>query len=264
MVKIYLDAGHGGHDGGASANGIKEKDIVLKIVKKMKSLLNEYQNVDMNFTRETDVFMSLSERTKKANNWNADCYVSIHINSATNTTARGFESFRHPNAGSSTTAFQNVMHQEIMGAIGDIRDRGKKTANFHVLRESKMKAILTENLFISNNFDANLLKADAFLDRLAKGHVNGLVKFYGLKKKENAPATENDGKLYKVQIGAYEDRKNADEMEKDLIKQGFNPFVHYENKLYKVQVGAFSNKENAEELAGKLRTLGYRPFIKYE
>ena len=269
MVKIHLDAGHGGHDGGASANGIKEKDIVLTIVKKMKSKLNEYQDVQLNFTRETDVFLSLSERTKKANNWNADCFVSVHVNSATDSSARGYEDYRYSGAGSSTIAFQNVMHQEIMKQIGGSisRNRGKKTANFHVLRESKMKSILTENLFISNLADANLLKSDSFLDKISQGHVNGLVSFYGLKKKADSPPPKeepNDEKLFRVQVGAYEDRKNCDEMEKVLIKDGFKPFVTYENKLFKLQVGAFSKKENAEQMVKKLQSLGYRPFIKYE
>jgi cell division septation protein DedD len=53
-------------------------------------------------------------------------------------------------------------------------------------------------------------------------------------------------------------------MEKVLIKDGFKPFVTYENKLYKLQVGAFSEKSNAEEMVKKLQSLGYRPFIKYE
>lgn len=270
MVKIYLDAGHGGTDGGASSNGIKEKDIVLTIVKKMKSKLNEYQDVQLNFTRETDVFLSLSERTKKANNWNADCFVSVHVNSATNKSARGFEDYRYSGSGSSTTAFQNVMHSEIIKQIGGMisENRGKKTANFHVLRESKMKAVLTENLFISNSADANLLKSDSFLDKVSQGHVNGLVAFYGLKKKaDSTPPKEqpkNDGKLYKVQVGAFEDRKNCDEMEKVLIKDGFKPFVTYEDKLYKLQVGAFSEKSNADDMVKKLQSLGYRPFIKYE
>ena len=266
VVKIFLDAGHGAHDGGASSNGIREKDIVLKIVQKMKSMLNEYQDVQLNFTRETDVFLSLSERTTKANNWDADCLVSVHCNSATNTTARGFESYRYIHTNASTTAFQNMMHQEIMKQIGDAisNDRGKKTAIFHVLKNSKMKAILTENMFISNSADANLLKSDSFLDKVAKGHVNGLVSFFGLKKKTGTTPPKDDEKLYKVQVGAYEDKKNAEGMENDLMKQGFNPFVTIEDGLYKVQVGAFSKKENAEELVKKLQSLGYRPIIKYE
>ena len=197
----------------------------------MQSLLKGYKDVSVATTRETDVFLSLEERTKKANNLNADILVSIHINSATNTSAKGFESYTYPNAGSSTTAFQNVMHQEIIRAIGTgVQDRGKKTANFHMLRESKMKAILTENLFISNSGDASKLKDDSFLDKLAQGHVNGLEKFLGLKRIEKPPEEPKNptGKLWKVQVGAFEDRKNADALSNDLMKQGYRPVVKYE------------------------------------
>jgi N-acetylmuramoyl-L-alanine amidase len=228
MPKIYLDAGHGGKDSGAAANGILEKDIVLKLVKKMEKLLNQYENTDVILSRSSDVFLELEERTDKANAANADVLVSVHVNAAGATSARGFESYRYPTADAGTVAFQNVLHNEIMRAIGsNISDRGKKSANFHMVRESKMKAVLTENLFISNASDARLLKDDGFLDKVAEGHVNGLEKFLGLKKRiERPPQTPE--------------------------------------KLYKVQVGAFAEKENAEALADQLRREGYRPFIKYE
>lgn len=230
MPKIYLDGGHGGKDGGASKNGIMEKDIVLKLVKKMKTLLQNF-DCEVETSRESDVFLSLDERTQKANKWNADVLVSVHCNSATTTSARGFESFRYPNSGSSTTAFQNVMHQEIMRAMGNgITDRGKKQANFHMLRESKMKAVLTENLFVSNTQDANLLKDEAFLDKIAQGHVNGLEKFLGLKRIEKPPQKPivDDEKLWKVQVGAFAEKKNAEQLANDLFKQGYRPFIKYE------------------------------------
>jgi N-acetylmuramoyl-L-alanine amidase len=228
MPKIYLDAGHGGKDSGAAANGILEKDIVLKIVKKMQAMLNDFENTDVLLSRSSDVFLSLDERTDKANAANADVLVSVHINAAGATSARGFESFRYPTADSGTVAFQNVMHQEIMNAIGGgITDRGKKTANFHMVRESKMKAVLTENLFISNAADAKLLKDDNFLDKVAQGHVNGLEKFLGLKKRIERPPQQPE-KLYKVQVGAFAEKENAQGLADQLRKDGYSPFIKYE------------------------------------
>jgi N-acetylmuramoyl-L-alanine amidase len=232
LVLIYLDPGHGGKDGGAAANGIKEKDIVLTLCKKMKSLLAAY-DCKVLLTRETDVYLSLDERTKKANASNADVLVSVHVNSAGATSARGFETYTYPNANAGTKALQNGMHLEIIRAMGaGIEDRGKKTANFHMVRESKMKAVLTENLFISNPKDAALLKQDTFLNKLALGHVNGLQKFLGLKKIERPPQDKLEpvtgGKLYRVQVGAFEDKENADALAADLTKQGYRPYVKYE------------------------------------
>jgi N-acetylmuramoyl-L-alanine amidase len=229
LPKIFIDGGHGGKDSGASKNGIMEKDIVLKICKKMQSQLKNYENVDVLMSRESDVFLSLDERTQKANIWGADVLVSVHINSATTTSARGFETFRWTNVDSGTMAFQNVMHNEILRAMGgSVSDRGKKSANFHMLRESKMKAVLTENLFISNSADANLLKDDDFLDKIATGHVNGLKSFLGLKRIERPPQPKEPEKLWKVQVGAFADEDNAQALANDLRKQGYRPFVKYE------------------------------------
>jgi N-acetylmuramoyl-L-alanine amidase len=271
-TKIFIDAGHGGKDSGAVGNGIMEKDIVLKIVKKMDALLKNYQDVEVMLSRSTDVFLSLDERTRKANNWNANVLISVHVNSAASSSAKGFESFRYIKTNDGTIAFQNVLHQEIMRKIGSgITDRGKKQENLHMLRDSKMKAVLTENLFISNSTDAAKLKSDSFLDQVAEGHVAGLEKFLGLKRIEKPPQ-QNDpspsdpttGKLFYVQVGAFEDKENADALAADLLREGFRSFVKFEDKLYKVQAGAFEDKENADALAKQLISEGFRAFVKYE
>jgi N-acetylmuramoyl-L-alanine amidase len=228
---IYLDAGHGGKDGGAAANGIKEKDIVLDICRRIRSGLDQYEDTEILMSRDSDIYLSLDERARKANAANADVFVSVHINSATNTTARGFESYIYPNAGAATVAFQNVMHSEIVKQIGGFAgfdDRGKKQASFAVLRQSKMKAILTENLFISNPADAALLKTDSFITKISTGHILGLEKFLGLRKIERPPKPTNPDKLWTVQVGAFAEKENAEAMVKDLQKAGYRPFIKYE------------------------------------
>jgi N-acetylmuramoyl-L-alanine amidase len=227
---IYLDAGHGGKDSGAIGNGIKEKDIVLDIVKRIETGLKAY-DVDVLLSRTADIFLTLDERTSKANAAKADVFVSVHINSAVNTTARGFESYIYPNSGAATSALQNVMHSEIVkqiqGAAG-FDDRGKKQANFAVLRQSAMKAVLTENFFISNAADAALLKNDDFKQKVAQGHINGLEKYLGLKRLERPPEPQPEGKLWIVQVGAFEEKKNAEALANDLRKSGYRPFIKYE------------------------------------
>ena len=185
MVKIFIDPGHGGTDPGAVGYGLLEKEVVLKIAKKMRNLLSRYDNVVVELSRDDDRYLSLSQRAEMANDWGADIFISIHINSAANKSAAGFETFIYNGSVSQpTVANQNVIHAEIARSIG-LKDRGKKRANYAVLRETKMPAILTENGFISNANDAAKLKEDSFLDKIAQGHVNGLVKVYGLKSKQN-------------------------------------------------------------------------------
>jgi N-acetylmuramoyl-L-alanine amidase len=181
MARIVLDAGHGGHDPGAVANGLREKDLTLAIAKHIGRMLGEYEGAEVFYTRTDDRYLSLEERAAIANKLKADLLISVHINAGGGT---GFESYIYNGQVSSATiAYQNVIHQEIMKAIGNVKDRGKKRANYAVLRLTNMPAILTENLFIDNQNDAAQLKSEQFLLQVAYGHVIGLKKTFGLKKK---------------------------------------------------------------------------------
>jgi N-acetylmuramoyl-L-alanine amidase len=228
LAKIFIDVGHGGKDGGAVGNGLKEKDMNLDIALRIKKGLQAYENAQILMSRETDEYLTLDERTIKANQWNADLLVSIHCNASTNVTADGFESYVYTSVPSATKAFQNVLHNEIIKAMGSgIEDRGKKSKNLHMVRESKMNAVLTENLFISNASDAKKLADASFRQKVANGHVLGIANFLGLKK-EATEAPKNDGKLYKVQVGAFEEEDNAEALANDLRKQGYRPYIKYE------------------------------------
>lgn len=234
MVKIYLDAGHGGKDPGAVGNDLHEADVVLALTNRVNEELKAYKNVETLLTRNTDVYLSLSERTDKANQWGADCFISFHLNSSENIAARGFETFIYNGEVSEKTiALQNVLHAELIKKIGnDISsDRGKKRANFHVLRESDMSAVLIENLFVSNKLDAKLLKNKEFMDKLVEGYLNGLEKFFGLERTIRPPTNENDqatpktGKLWQVVSGVYAEYENAIERQAELKKDGYESFL---------------------------------------
>lgn len=232
-MKIFLDAGHGGTDSGAIGNGLQEADITLKIVLKTRNYLKEhYENVEIMLSRDKDVTVSLYTRTNQANKWGADAYVSVHVNSAT-ASATGFETYIHPITEAKTKALQNMLHYEILDQIKNdgIRDRGKKQANFHVLRESDMSAILTENLFINNSADATKLKSEAFLDKLAKGHAIGLAKFFGLTEKTAiVPFIPSDGEMYQVIAGTFSDRANAETQVAKLKKDGYESYIIAKDK----------------------------------
>ena len=181
MVKIFIDPGHGGSDGGAAANGLKEKDVTLKIAKKIRSRLGNYEGVSTRMSRTTDKYISLTGRTNMANSWNADFFLSIHINAGGGT---GYEDYIHSSLGSTSTAgkIQNEINKAVVSKTG-WRNRGKKKANFAVLRQSNMPAILTENGFIDTKSDADKLKSNSFLNKIADGHAEGIAKHFGLKKK---------------------------------------------------------------------------------
>lgn len=191
MKKIFIDPGHGGKDPGAVANGLQEKTLVLDIAKRIERLLQEYEGVLVKLSRSDDRFLELTERARLANQWGADYFVSVHINATP--TGFGYESYVfNGNVSKTTIDNQNIMNAEIIKATG-FNDRGARRKNLQVLRETKMPAILTENGFIDNGHDAQLLKQSSFLDKIAQGHVNGLVKIFNLKKKESARKDEKLG-----------------------------------------------------------------------
>lgn len=270
--KIMWDEGHGGRDPGAVANGLQEKNLVVTIVRyAMEFMRNNYTGFEQRSTRNLeDKFIDLSPRAAAANSWNADVFVSAHINAGG---GRGFETFVHPNAGAATVSLQNVIHAEIMATIRRLSpatpDRGKKKANFAVVRETRMPAVLTETLFIDSS-DSTLLKNAEFLKAVGEAHARGVAKYLGLparqQPQQSAPTTTGKRQLFKVQVGAFSVRKNAENLQKEIQKAGFkDTFILTEDKLHKVQVGAFSVRSNAETLQRQLQSKGFKDtFIRFE
>src|SRR5699024_6483763 len=187
MVKVFIDAGHGGSDVGAVANGLREKDLTLKIAKKIRNRLNKYSGVSVKMSRTGDSYPSLSRRANMANSWGADLFVSVHINAGGGV---GYEDYIHNTLSSSSKAgrIQRSINSEVIKATG-WRNRGRKKANFAVLRQTKMPAILTENGFIDTKSDANKLKSNSFLNKIADGHAKGIAKHFGLKKKKGSSSS---------------------------------------------------------------------------
>ena len=154
--KVFIDPGHGGTDPGASGNGLYEKEVVLSIAKKVGNILIS-KGFDVEFSRSTDTYVSLSDRAAQANAWDADLFVSIHCNSATSSSANGTECYTSPTANTSTKSLSKNMASALASKLA-LTNRGHKEANFAVLRLSNMPSILIETAFINNANDANKLK----------------------------------------------------------------------------------------------------------
>src|SRR5699024_8128900 len=156
-----------------------------------------------------------------------------------------------------TEKVRTTIHNEIMKLI-NVTDRGKKKKNLHVTRESRANALLTENLFIDTKKDGDKLKKKAFINKLAIGHVNGIVKFYNLEKKKGS--TKPKGKLYKVQTGAFSKKSNDVKLINNLKKDGRNAFI-VQTKYYKVQTVVISKKSKDNSIVKKLNEKGYDTLI---
>ncbi|EPZ58803.1 N-acetylmuramoyl-L-alanine amidase family protein [[Clostridium] sordellii ATCC 9714] len=144
--KVFLDPGHGGNDTGAiGVNNLYEKDIVLQVAKKVEELLKK-QGLEVKLSRDIDKTLALKDRTDMANSWKADCYVSIHCN-AFDGNAKGIETY---SLNENTSNLASDIHSELLNTKAYTVNRGTKTANFYVLRNSIMRACLVEMAFIDN------------------------------------------------------------------------------------------------------------------
>lgn len=151
--KVYIDPGHGGNDSGAvGIDGALEKTVNLEMALKVEKLLKN-QGLDVRLTRKDDRTLSLKERVDLANNWSADCFVSIHCN-AFNKEAKGVETY---SLNDKTSDLAKDIQEEILKTGAYTLNRGVKTANFYVLRNTKMRACLVELGFIDNFDDIKII-----------------------------------------------------------------------------------------------------------
>ncbi|MGO8993253.1 MAG: N-acetylmuramoyl-L-alanine amidase [Polyangiaceae bacterium] len=216
VARVALDPGHGGSDPGAiGPSGVKEKDITLAIAEKVAPVLAR-DGVQVLLTRDDDRFVSLEERTARANAFGADLFVSIHCNAAENHAKRGVETYmldtaRDEMAGriaareNATSAaagaeigsilasmrladqsarsgrladlLQRAALASLKGAYADAVDGGVHTAGFYVLVGARMPGVLFETSYISNPNEETRLASDDYEQRLADGIVNA-VKAY--------------------------------------------------------------------------------------
>ena len=218
-VRVMIDPGHGGKDSGAvGPTGLKEKDVVLAIGRKIREKLSRSGEFDVRMTRDEDVFIPLEERTAMANKGRVDLFVSIHINASTNRRAEGFSTYVLSRGASNRedlelAARENgvpvhklqgvkfIIDDMFTGArkneslrlaktVNDavvrhvstrypgVQSLGLKQAPFYVLVGARMTAVLVEASFISNGREEARLRDPSCLDGIADGVVEA-IRYYG-------------------------------------------------------------------------------------
>jgi N-acetylmuramoyl-L-alanine amidase len=168
---IVIDPGHGGHDPGAIGFGRNEKDIALSISKKINANLKTlgYKTI---MTRSTDVYVTLADRYTIANNNNADMFVSIHLNSASSSSAKGIETLYK-----NSKTFANDIQTEMIAATSATNRGLKNRTDLAVLNGTKMAAALVETGFISNSDESAKLATTSYQDTLAASIAKGIAKY---------------------------------------------------------------------------------------
>ena len=214
--QIVIDPGHGGRDPGATArNGLREKDVVLQISRALRQQLKR-DGFEVSLTREKDTYLTLAERTAKANARNADLFVSIHANASRNRKTHGIETYlldtRYDKQTARVAARENGVSvsqlndlQKILASLrlgyneryaarlanqthlslvegvrtfhGGTRDLGVKRGPFLILFMADMPAILVEVGFLSNRVEAKRLQSKTFVRAAARGIASGIRQY---------------------------------------------------------------------------------------
>lgn len=178
-IVVIIDPGHGGTDSGANGYGMKEKDIVLDVSKRMKKYFLATP-IQPKLTRETDTFISLSNRVSFAKKNGGDIFVSVHAN-ALNGSANGTETFYYTAASNpfdtESKALAKYLQDRMLKAWG-LKDRGAKYGNYHVLRENAMPAALTEMGFIDSAKDSPYIASPTRREQIAKAMFLGTLDYY--------------------------------------------------------------------------------------
>lgn len=185
-MKIMIDAGHGPDTPGKRVpdDSMREYEFNSSTARRVVAALNDYKDVQVEITFEDTRDVPLKERTNKANAWEADLFVSIHANAVGdywNDNVGGIETYVYLYPGTVAPKLAAIIQSKLIAYTG-LRDRGVKQEDFHVLRETVMPAILCECGFISNHYEADLLKADSYRRKCADAIVDGIAEFYGLSK----------------------------------------------------------------------------------
>jgi N-acetylmuramoyl-L-alanine amidase/putative methionine-R-sulfoxide reductase with GAF domain len=215
-MRIVVDAGHGGWDlGTVGKRGLLEKDVVLEIAQRLGMLLESRLGADVILTRNDDNYIPLDERAGKANQSQADLFISVHANYSDLPSARGVETyytnfFSAPNAkdkdfetrdpdhasnARSAVLSAAELHEKIeqsrrlaasvqrslYGALSvqnpGLRDRGVKEASYVVLTETAMPGILAEVSFVSSPADEQKLRSDGYREQIAEALYKGIARY---------------------------------------------------------------------------------------
>ncbi len=215
VSRIVIDPGHGGRDRGAPGylKGVYEKDIALKISKRLAQRIRKELGCEVILTRTTDKYLTLEERTAIANTQNADLFISIHTNAAEDRRAHGIMTFflnlatdndailvaARENATSTKnisdlqTILSDLMqnakinessrlaghvqtstYQHMKTQYSRIKSKGVKQAPFYVLLGAQMPAILVETSFISNSRECKRLTNTHYQDHMSQGIMKGI------------------------------------------------------------------------------------------
>lgn len=231
MFKIALTAGH--YIGTPGKRCLKKLDpketrewtLNDRIADRVENLLKGYTGWELIRTDDTTgkKEIGLTARTNAANNFKADFYLSIHHNAGVNGGAGGgIVAYVYKKADAETLAWQKELYNSLIAKTGlkGNRSNPMPKANLHEVRETKMPAVLLELGFMDSKTDVPVILTEKYADQCAEAIVSVLVKKGNLAKKATEPS-----KIWRVQVGAYSKKENAEKMQKALKNDGYDAII---------------------------------------
>lgn len=174
---VVIDPGHGGSASGACYEGIMEKTITLPISLMLRDLLVE-EGYNVIMTRDSDVYMTLSDRCQVANDIDADIFISIHCNALeNNTTYEGLFTF-YSTGSTKGQKLAQAVQDATAAATGTINRGIRNNSDYTVLRKTEMPAILVETGFMSSHNELMKLNDTAYQKKLAQGMAEGIIRYF--------------------------------------------------------------------------------------
>ena len=231
MNLLILDAGHSFSTAGkrnAKENFYEwefNNDMQYKIKSRCEQLGMKVFLTNPNPDKVSDI--SLLTRASLANDYwlrnskPKSVFISLHANAYSSASTRGTETYHATNASATSKNFAKVLNNEIVKTMKELdpasKDRGVKTENFTVIYKASMPSVLVEYAFYSNLDDLKILKNNR--SELVEATVKAICQFFGIEYKKEI--TTNTNKLYKVCIGAYKDKDNANKILNKAKEKGF-------------------------------------------
>lgn len=211
--KVFLSAGHGGSDPGATANGLKEKDINLQTLLACKDEL-ERHGVLVVCSRIKDENDPVSQEVKEANSSGADLAVSFHANAGG---GDGFEAFYWSKSENGKKLAS--LGEKYVKALGQ-NSRGIKSGDkLSFVKNTKMTAVLFESFFLDNAKDKTIGDTVAEQKSFGVAYAKAILEYFGIEHKEEVK------KLYRVQVGAYSIKANAEKLRDELRSKGYDAII---------------------------------------
>lgn len=225
--KVFIGVGHGGNDSGA-IKFLVEKNVNLKMAKFCRAYL-EANGVEVKMSRDKDENDPVSEEVKECNAFNPDLAVDIHNNAGG---GDGFEIIHSINGGVGKTLAENIEAE--VKKLGQ-NSRGLKTRKnsagkdyFAFIRGTNCPAVICEGVFVDNAMDAAQADTDAECKAFGEAYAKGILKTLGIAatKATNTTTTSNSsGTIYRVQVGAFSSKENAERLVKELKSKGYEAYV---------------------------------------